>query len=56
VDTFDLRELEAIKGALTGSLSGRSNPLEWGAQEHLELIAKLKKQIEERRKSIYGSV
>ncbi len=51
MEAFTIRELKALKGALTGSLSGRSNELHWKAHEHLDLVAKLDRVVSEREAS-----
>jgi len=48
MELFTLRELQALKGTLTGSLSGRTNNLMWTAMEHIALIQKVQKLVAER--------
>jgi hypothetical protein len=48
MELFTLRELQALEGTLTRSLSGRTNDLMWTATEHLALIQKVQKLVAER--------
>jgi len=48
MELFTLRELQALEGTLTGSLSGRTNDLMWTASEHIELTLKVQKLVAER--------
>ena len=48
MELFTLRELKALEGTLTRSLSGRTNNLMWTATEHIALIQKVQKLVTER--------
>jgi hypothetical protein len=47
VIAFSQRELKALEASLAGTLSGRSNKLNWGGLDQINLLEKLRAFIAE---------